>query len=38
MREAILDFSFAAVLALAVGASTGAVCMALVWLLAVLGG
>jgi hypothetical protein len=38
MREAVLDFSFAAVLALAVGASTGAVCIALVWLLAILGG
>jgi hypothetical protein len=37
VREAVLDFSLAAVLALAVGATTGAAAIALVWLLALLG-
>ena len=38
VRKAVLDFSFAAVLALAVGATTGAVGIGCVWLLAILGG
>ena len=38
VREAVLDFSFAVLFALAVGATTGAAAIAVAWLVGLLGG